>query len=196
MPTLHVIAGPKGAGKSMFYQYVLRQHLPMLPFIDPQSHVILHPGPAEDAAAAAAAAQSWAEGQRLQLLQAGRSFVTEAVMKDASDLALLVQARAHGYETTLYGLCVDEPRLLINRISQRQRKSAATASQEVLDSHTRCIDNLRRAIRIADMVFLLDAIEARDGGPRFTASIAKGRLKLNTMLLPRWVGKVLERPED
>ena len=169
MPVLHVIAGPNGAGKSAYYEYVLQARYPSLPFV-----------PSQDA------------DERERLLQARESFVTETVMSHPSRLALLTHARTLGYQVVLHALAVDDPRVLLQRVAQRVREGGAPVpSHKVLQRYPRSLANLRRAVPLADLSFLVDSAEAYQGGPRLIASCAGGRFKLHTVLRPRWVDKVL-----
>lgn len=192
MPVLHLIAGPNGAGKSTLYDYLIAPRHPALPFVNAQQHAVDHLRQVADAAERDEAAQAWADHQRQDLLRAGRSFVTETVFSHASRVALIAQARSLGYEVVLYALALDEPRKLLQRVTQRSREGGhAVPSHKVLERYPRTLENFRRAVRMADLVFLLDAVDAQDGGPRLVASITAGRLHLHTVLRPRWVEKVL-----
>lgn len=192
MPVLHLIAGPNGAGKSTLYDYLIAPRHPALPFVNAQQHAAEQLQHMADAAARDEAAQVWADTQRQDLLRASRSFVTETVFSHASRVALIAQARSLGYEVVLYALALDEPRKLLQRVTQRVREGAhAVPSHKVLERYPRTLENFRRAVRMADLVFLLDAVDAQEGGPRLVASIVAGRLHLHTVLRPRWVEKVL-----
>jgi predicted ABC-type ATPase len=172
MPVLHLIAGPHGAGKSTLYQYLLAPRYPALPFIN--------------------AERSAADAQRQELLHKGLSFVTETAFSHPSRVALVAQARTLGFEVVLYALAVDEPRRLLQRVSQRVREGGHTVpSHKVLERYARCLDNLRQAVFMADLALLIDAIDAQEGGPRLVASVMGRQMQLHTALRPRWVEKVL-----
>ena len=87
---------------------------------------------------------------------------------------------------------LDEPRRLLQRVSQRVREGGhAVPSHKVLERYPRSLDNLRQAVFLADLAFLIDACEAHDGGPRLVASVMARQMQLHTVLRPRWVEKVL-----
>jgi predicted ABC-type ATPase len=192
MPVLHLVAGPNGVGKSTLYEYLIAPRHPALPFVSAQVYAAEHLQHIDDPDARTLAAQAWVDERRQELLRDGASFVSETVFSHPSRLALIAQARSFGYEVVLYALCVDEPRRLLQRINQRVREGGApVATHKVLDRYPRVLENFRRAVRLADMCFLFDAIDAQHGGPRLVASVVAGQMHLHTVLRPRWVDKVL-----
>jgi predicted ABC-type ATPase len=192
MPVLHLLAGPHGSGKSTLYQFLIAPRHPGLPFIDAQAHASAQLRHIIDPATRARAARKWADEQRQELMRQGQSFVTETAFSHPSRIALIAQARSLGYEVVLYALGLDEPRLLLQRVAQRVREGGhAVPSHEVLDRYARCLDHLRQAVFIADLVFLIDAADAHEGGPRLVASVVARQMNLHTVLRPRWVERVL-----
>jgi predicted ABC-type ATPase len=192
MPVLHLIAGPNGAGKSTLYQYLIAARHPGLPFVDAQAYASAQLRHIIDPATRQRAARAWADEQRQLLLRQGQSFVTETAFSHPSRIALIAQARTLGFEVVLYAIALDEPRRLLQRVSQRVREGGhPVPSHKVLERYTRCLDHLRQAVFIADLVFLIDAADAHEGGPRLIASIVARQMALHAVLRPRWVEKVL-----
>jgi predicted ABC-type ATPase len=192
MPVLHLIAGPDGAGKSTLYQYLLAPRYPALPLVDAQACAWEQFGHILDPATRQRAARAWADAQRQELLQAGRSFITETAFSHPSRVALLAQARTLGFEVVLYAIALDEPRRLLQRVSQRVREGGpGVPSHKVLERYARCLGNLRQAVFMADLALLIDAADAHEGGPRLVASVVQRQMLLHTALRPRWVEKVL-----
>jgi predicted ABC-type ATPase len=192
MPVLHLIAGPHGAGKTSLYQYLIAPRHPGLPFVDAGAYAGTQLRHIVDPGTRARAARSWADEQRQHWLRQGHSFVTETAFSHPSRVALIAQARALGFEVVLYALALDEPRLLLQRVSQAAREGGdAAPSHKVLERFARCLYQLRQAVFMADLAFLIDAADARQGGPRLIATLAAGQMTLHTVLRPRWVEKVL-----
>lgn len=192
MPVLHLIAGPNGAGKTTLYDYLIAPRHPGLPFINAQAYANEHLQHLPTPAHRAAAARAWADSQREILLQGRRSFVTETAFSHPSRLALIAQARTLGFEVVLYAICIDEPRRLLHRVTQRVREGGHDVpTHKVLERYPRCVDHLRHGVRMADLAMLLDATDAAEGGPRLIASVVSGQMQLHAVLRPRWVEKVL-----
>jgi predicted ABC-type ATPase len=192
MPVLHLIAGPNGAGKSTLYDYLIAPRHPGLPFVNAQAYASEHLQHLAEPGQRATAARAWADARREVLMRAGHSFVTETAFSHPSRLALIAQARTLGYEVALYAICLDEPRRLLQRVSQRVREGGHDVpTHKVLERYPRCLDQLRHATRLADLALLLDAAEASEGGPRLIASVTSGQMQLHAVLRPRWVEKVL-----
>jgi predicted ABC-type ATPase len=192
MPVLHLIAGPNGAGKTALYQYLIAPRYPGLPFVDAQGYESARLQHVADPEARAQAARAWADEHRQVLLRGGASFVTETAFSHPSRLALVAQARTLGFEVVLYALALDEPRRLLQRISQRLREGGhAVPSHKVLERYPRCMDHLRHAVFLADLALLIDAADAHEGGPRLVASVTARQIQLHAVLRPRWVEKVL-----
>ena len=169
MPVLNLVVGPHGAGKSTLYEYLILPRHPGLTLIDADLGHAAH-----------------------ELLRTGQPFVAESAFWQPEAPALIADARALGYEVVLWCLALDEPRKLLTRVNQRTREGGPLRpSHEVLERFPRTLENIRRAVRMAELVFLMDAADAHDGGPRLIASLSLGQMHLHTALRPRWVEKVL-----
>jgi predicted ABC-type ATPase len=192
MPVLHLIAGPNGAGKSTLYQYLVAPRHSQLPFVNAQAYACTQLQHILDPATRARAARSWADEQRQSLLRQGSSFVTETAFSHPSRVALVAQARALGFEVVLYAIALDEPRRLLQRVSQRVREGGhPVPSHKILERYPRCLENFRHAVFMADLALLIDAADAHEGGPCLIASVVAHHMHLHTALRPRWVEKVL-----
>lgn len=187
-----MIAGPNGVGKSLIYKHLIAPRHPSLPLVSAQLYAMESLEHFSDEDARISAAQIWADQTRQHHLSRGESFITETVFSHPSRVALLAQARSLGYEVVLYALGVDDPRELLRRIHQRaQTGGPPVAMHKILGRYPRTLENFRRATRLVDRMHLYDAIDIQRGGPRLVATIIEGRLRLHTVLRPRWVEKVL-----
>ena len=168
MPVLHLIAGPDGAGKSTLYRTLIAPRYPGLPFVD-----------ADD-------------GDCTALLAQGQDFATRTVFSHPAKLELLAQARAQGFATVLYVVCVDEPRLLLGRVRQRVLEGGSdVAPHQIITRYPRTLALLQEAVAFAELSLLFDGGDVEHGGPTLVASISAGRMHLHTALRPRWAEKVL-----
>jgi predicted ABC-type ATPase len=192
MPVLHLIAGPHGVGKTALYRYLLEPHHPDLPFVDAAAWPA-GPAVAPGSPTWAEGARLWADEQRQQLMRERRSFVTETAFSHRSRVALVTQARSLGYEVVLWVLAVDEPRLLLQRLRERDGVAGRRPldSTTVLGRYSRCLTQLRQAVFLADLAVLLDGADIADGGPRVVASLRGQDVQVHSEPRPRWVDRVL-----
>lgn len=192
MPVMHLVAGPHGAGKTTLYEYLIAPRYPALPFINPAAYAAEQLAHIRNDDERTNQARAWGDAEREALIRSGHSFVTETAFSHPSRVALMTHARSLGYEVVLYALAADDPRRLLQRVSQRVREGGhAVPTHKVLERYPRCIENFRRAVRLTDLALLLDASDASSGGPRLIASIVAGQIRLHGVLRPRWVDKVL-----
>ena len=167
MPVLHLIAGPKGAGRFTLYRTLIARRCPGMPFANTVE-------------------------SRDALLAQGSDFATKMMFSQPSELELLVQARAQGFATVLYVVCVDAPWLLLDRVRHKPAEVGKdTAAHKIVTHYPRTLALLREGVEFADLSLLFDGSEMEHGGPVLVASIAGGRMHLHTALRPRWVDKVL-----
>ena len=167
MPVLHLIAGPKGAGRFTLYRTLIAPRCPGLPF----AHI---------------------DEDRRALLAQGSDFATKMLFSQPFELELLAQARAKGFATVLYVVCVDAPWLLLDRMRHRPAELGKDlAPHRIITHYPRTLALLREGVEFADLSLLFDGSETEHGGPVLVASIAAGRLHLHTALRPRWADKVL-----
>jgi predicted ABC-type ATPase len=192
MPVLHLVAGPNGAGKTTLYRTLIAPRYPGLAFVNADDYEREHLQGENDPRRRSELARAWADARRTALLAQGEAFVTETVFSHPSKLQLLAQARDHGFDTVLYVVCVDEPRLLLGRVRQRvQEGGHDVPPHKIITRYPRTLDLLHEALEVAELSLLFDGTDIGHGGPALVASIAVGRMKLHTALRPRWVEKVL-----
>lgn len=192
MPVLHLIAGPNGAGKTTLYRALIAPRYPGLAFVNADDYETRHLQGENDPRRRSELARAWADATRSGLLAQGESFVTETVFSHPSKLDLLAQAQAHGFAAALYVVCVDEPRLLLERVRQRvQEGGHDVPAHKVITRYPRTLALLHEALALAELSLLFDGTDVGHGGPVLVASIAAGRMNLHTALRPRWADKLL-----
>jgi predicted ABC-type ATPase len=192
MPVLHLIAGPNGAGKTTLFRALIGPRYPGLPFVNADHHEAEHLQGEANPRRRSELARAWADAARAALLAEGEAFVTETVFSHPSKLELLAQARANGFATALYIVCVDDPRLLLARVRARVREGGHDVPPDkIITRYPRTLALLRDALALAEVSFLFDGSDVEQGGPSLVASTAGGRMNLHTALRPRWVERVL-----
>ncbi|MBS1943303.1 MAG: zeta toxin family protein [Bacteroidetes bacterium] len=120
-PLMLVFAGPNGSGKSTINAQVLKD--PELGFngkyINADEIAKGLEAQIPDYRTRNIKAAGIAEAQRLEALQGGQSFAFESVMSTPEKVALLTQAREHGYQVALIFVTTDNPELNVARVSNR-----------------------------------------------------------------------------
>lgn len=192
MAILHLIAGPNGAGKSTLYDYLIAPRHPSLEFVNAHIHERDHLSYIGNPVKRSEAARAWADGRRDSLLRRGRSFVTETVFSHPSKLDLIGSARASGFSVVLYVVCVDDPRVLLQRVRRRVSEGGhQVPPSKILERYPRTLANLAQAVRLSNMLLLFDAQEVSNGGPRLLAVCTEAGVELHAEPLPRWAQDML-----
>jgi predicted ABC-type ATPase len=184
-PTLHLIGGINGAGKTTFYYQFLKSRTPGLEYVNADEierarwpHQIgLHSYEAGELAA----------DRREALLVAGRSFVAETVFSHASKLQLVEHARALGFRVVLYHIHVCTPELAVARVATRVSQGGHAVSADTIRvRHPRTLVLLKRAGELADRSFVFD--NSRLGrGFTHVLTLEEGKIRRLGSYVPDWV---------
>lgn len=193
----YLLAGPNGAGKSSLYKAACAEGL--IPteaeFVNADLHERDHLQHIADLQKRSVAARDWADSRRAQLLQAGVSFVSETVFSHPSKIDLIAEAQALGYRVVLLMVCVDDPQILLARVRQRVSEGGHDVpAQRILDRYPRTLQNLKQAIKLADLAMLFHNPNIGKGLPEAPQRVAvcrKGVIKQRVDDLPAWGRQVL-----
>lgn len=190
----HLLAGPNGAGKSTLYRALVREGIlgPPLEFVNADLHEREHLQHIADAQQRSEVARAWAETRRAALLAAHTPLASETVFSHPSKLALIEQAQRHGFTVALHIVALDDPARLLERVAQRVREGGHPVPPErILARYPRTMDNLAQAVRLADVAYLYDAMEAAEGGPRLVAVRTPTATTVLVDALPAWAQRML-----
>lgn len=193
----YLLAGPNGAGKSSLYKAACLEGL--IPsdaeFVNADLHERDHLQQIADLQERSEAARHWADSRREALLQSGASFVSETVFSHPSKLSLIEQAQALGYRVVLLVVCVDNPEVLLARVRQRVSEGGHDVpAQRILDRYPRTIQNLKQAVKLADLAMLFHNPNIGNGLPEAPQRVAvcrQGLVKQRVDALPDWALQVL-----
>ena len=194
-PIFHLLAGPNGAGKSTLYSAHVSNggFAKTLEFVNADLYEqsdLLH---ITDLQKRSEAARDWANNRREALLTAKTSFVSETVFSHESKLALITKAQAMGFDVVLYIVSTDDPQRLLTRVSQRVREGGHSVPvKRILDRYPRTMANLKKAVRLADLAFIYDAVEAEQGAQQLIAVCEKAKTTLLAEKLPGWATILLD----
>lgn len=151
-PVLTIVAGPNGAGKSTL---TASGALGNVPVVDPDA--IAQTLSPETPEAAATRAGKRALDQRRDFLHAGKSFAIETTLSGNSTLALMEEARAHGFRVELKYIGLQDHALARGRVAQRVASGGHDVPQQDIERRfDRSLENLPDAISMADASALYD----------------------------------------
>lgn len=196
-PVFYLLAGPNGAGKSTLYQAAVAEALiPRLAqFVNADLFEAAELRHMPDPAQRSQAARTWADAERSRCLQAGVSFVSETVFSHSSKLDLITAAQRAGFGVVLLVVCVDDPQMLLGRVTQRVLEGGhAVPPERILARYPRALHHLSVAVRRADLALLYDN-SAPAGAPvqslRLVARLRGGQVGRQSEALPQWAQTVL-----
>lgn len=195
-PIFHLLAGPNGAGKSTLYRALVASGTigGELEFVNADLYEKSHLQHIADLQKRSEAARDWADGRRDALLNAKIGFVSETVFSHGSKLSLISHAQSLGYQVVLYIVSVDDPQRLLARVSQRVQEGGHNVpAKRILERYPRTMTNLKKAVRLADLAFVYDAAEVKQGAHLLVAMCEKEQSSLLVSKLPLWAAAMLAR---
>jgi predicted ABC-type ATPase len=186
-PQLWLLTGGNGAGKTTFYTLYLAPRQMLFVNADRIAQGI---APTNPEAASYAAARA-AEVLRERLLRDGVSFCYETVFSHPSKIDFVALAKARGYEIVLVYIHLSNSELNRARVLQRVSEGGHNVpADKIVQRIPRTLENVRRAIALADRVELLDNSLHSDPYRRI-ASVQRGCLRTHADPLPAWARAVL-----
>lgn len=183
-PSLVLLAGPNGAGKSTLYQ---TRVAPSFAGSFINADIIQRDELRDSSMEIAYQAARIAEARRIEMLEAGRSFVTETVFSHPSKLEIIEAARARGYLVVVMHVSVDSPDLSVGRVRERTREGGHDVPEEKIRArYERGQPLIREAVLRADRGMVFDNSRLNTA-PRQMLVFAAGRLIKATPILPQWI---------
>ena len=147
MPKLLCICGPNGAGKSTFSRAIAMRENVLV--IDPDKL-------AAEGLSPIAAGKAAARMARL-FLQEGVSFARESTLTSQFDFTLMEEAKRRGYEVELVYIRLASVALALERVAARVARGGHNVPpQDVMRRFSRSLENLPKAVSLADKVTILD----------------------------------------
>lgn len=179
MPQLWAIAGPNGSGKSTFTVKFIGDKIPV---VNPDDI-------AREEGVGVVSAGRITFARQQELLAKRESFAFETTLSGRHELRLMEQAKEMGYKVNLVFLALDNPAVSVGRIAQRVQEGGHNVpTQDVLRRYQRSIDNLPKALAIAERAYIFDNSTDRR---RLLLSLERGKVKQIHRDLPDWAKPAL-----
>lgn len=186
-PTLCIVAGPNGSGKTTTTTQLLRyEWTGNSLYINPDNIAQQQFGDWNSPEAVLKAAKE-ATRLRYECLEQRRDFVFETVFSSPEKLDFVRKAHEAGFFIRIFFVCTNTPEINIRRIGQRHREGGhAVPDDKVRDRYYKAISNLYDAMPLADRIYLYD--NSVDGEkPVLLYRMHEGRLfKQYTEDIPDW----------
>lgn len=156
-PTLCVVAGPNGSGKTTTTVQLLNDEWTADSlYINPDNIAQETFGDWNSPAAVLKAAEM-ATQQRYEYLQQGRDFVFETVFSSQEKLEFLYKAKQTGFFIRLFYVCTSTPTINAARIAQRYLNGGHEVPiSKVISRYYKSLQNAAKAIAIVDRAYIYD----------------------------------------
>ena len=187
-PTMFIIVGPNGGGKSTLYDKVIRPKLPNTPFLNAdivQRDELKKPDPA-----ASYQAQDVVNQRRDKLISEGKSFVYETVFSHPTKLDIIADAKAVGHNVVLYHVGLQSPELAVKRVDLRVAKGGHPVPEDKIRGRfERNQPLIREAANMADRAFIYDnSVLGRK--PSLGIEFEKGNVVSISENLQKWQSEI------
>lgn len=128
---------------------------------------------------------------RKYLLIKGKSYSFETVMSHSSKLDEIKDAKAKGFKTYLYFVCIEDPLINLSRIENRVEKGGHPVPKEkVIRRYVDTLSNLFPALKIIDKAYIFDNSTQ---SMNLFAEVKKEQLEIVSDKIPNWFIKQLQK---
>lgn len=158
-PHLIILAGPNGSGKSSLMETLVKKQLIKndWPLVNPDNI-------AKDRGVSPVEAARIALEQRNSLLQSKKSFVVESTLSGNSELKLLNEAKAKGYNLTAHFLSLKNRDISLVRVMKRVLQGGHDVPvEDIKRRFDRSEGNMIKVMNLADKFYLYDNTGKRRG---------------------------------
>lgn len=186
-PTLLVIAGPNGSGKTTITERLRQDRWSAdVEYLNPDEIARDRFGDWNSPEAVLEAAR-WTANRRAQLLAAHQGIAFETVFSTVDKVDFVASAKAAGYFVRVFFIGTIDPRINAGRVAGRVMAGGHSVPiEKIVSRYGRSIANLSAAIELADRVYIYDN-SVEDIEARLCARTFDGMLRKVYGELPGWV---------
>jgi predicted ABC-type ATPase len=188
MPTLHVLGGANGVGKTTWHSIGVENGYinSFLPFINSDNiQKELGAYTAENAIIA----EEIARNRMKELISEKKDFMIEGNLAKTADYDWINLMRQQGYQTSLFFLSTDDVDINKKRVLQRVTEGGHGVPEPIIEQRYRMgLSYLKKEILSFDDALLIDAT---DLPPKEMAIVHQGRVISKEQNAPKWVNEVL-----
>lgn len=192
LPTLCIVAGPNGSGKtSTTIQLLQNEWTAQSLYINPDNIAQEKFGDWNSPEAVLQAAQ-YATQLRYDCLAQQRDFVFETVFSSEEKLEFVQKAKASGFFVRIFFVCTSDPEINVRRITHRFLEGGHEVPiSKIISRYFKSLVNMGKAIHIADRAYVYDnSIEYQQ--PRLLFRTVNGKLfKQYVEEIPAWAASLL-----
>lgn len=193
LPTLCVVAGPNGSGKTTTTEQLLANEWASDSlYINPDTIAQDRFGDWNSQEAVLKAAQ-FATAQRYECLEKKKDFVFETVFSSDEKLDFIRKAKDNGYFIRFFFVCTESPEINVHRVTKRFLEGGHEVPiSKIISRYYKSLSNAAQAIKFVDRAYLYDN-SVEDEAPKLLLRTVDGRLfRQYEEQLPRWAGAVIE----
>ena len=192
-PTLCVVAGPNGSGKTTTTAQLLNDEWTADSlYINPDNIAQEEYGDWNSPEAVLKAAER-ATKMRYECLEQGRDFVFETVFSSPEKLDFLRKAKKAGFFIRLFYVCTSDPSINVTRITQRYLNGGHEVPiSKVISRYYKSLINAEEAISFVDRAYIYDN-SIDNQLPRLLYRTTDGHLfKRYVKDIPEWAKMLLK----
>ena len=193
-PTLIVIAGPNGSGKTSTTRLVIKHEwAEQCVYINPDEIAQTKFGDWNNPDAVRQAVE-YCEEWREQLLKDHKDFIFETVLSSDAKVDFLKRAKAEGYFIRIFFICTETPSINAARIAKRVMEGGHDVPiQKIISRYLKAITNATRVATFADRAYFYDnSIDNQEA--RILFRTTDGKLVKQYMdSIPEWAKTIKDK---
>ena len=194
LPTLCVVAGPNGSGKtSTTIQLLANEWSEGSLYINPDNIAQEQVGDWNSPEAVLKAAR-YATDLRYKCLNEKRDFVFETVFSSDEKLEFLRKAHESGFFIRFFFVCTSNPKINVSRITKRYLEGGHEVPiSKIISRYFKSLENACEAIEFVDRAYIYDnSIE--DHLPQLLFRMTEGKVfKQYTDNIPEWAQPLMNK---